>query len=99
MLEQGVQASPMCFKAVIIANARCGNPSRAEYWMKRLVAAGLTPDVVAFSSLVNACAKGGDLERAEQWLRTMQSEGCPTQRSDVRHSHSRPRQDLRPRCC
>lgn len=61
----------------IEAAAVAGKPSVAEELLRRMQAAGLTPNVIVWTSLLSAYGATRDLGRAEGVLRQMAEAGCP----------------------
>ena len=48
---------------------------RAHEWMRRMLDAGVRPDIANFNSAIDACARSGDIAGAEQWLSKMLANG------------------------
>merc|ERR1719352_1540941 len=39
-------------------------PEKADEWMRRMLQAGVRPDVASFNSNIDACARSGDIQGA-----------------------------------
>merc|ERR1719428_2648622 len=74
LAEKG-NADAICYNMLISLCAKLGEPKKADQWMRRMLQAGVRPDVASFNSNIDACARSGDIEGAEQWLTKMSTAG------------------------
>merc|ERR1719261_1332171 len=74
LAEKG-NADAISYNMLISLCAKLGVPEKADEWMRRMVQAGVCPDVASFNSNIDACARSGDITGAEQWLTKMAGAG------------------------
>lgn len=69
------QPHAVSFNALINASVKANDTVRAEFWLAKMLEAGVAPSVVSYTTVLHAYARAGDIEAAERGLALMKKNG------------------------